>query len=634
MAVFAPANVGIIGLDNIAAEGTNAESFGADPNASAALNTVAIQAALNKTGLVTLSVPGTYLISNTLIISSATYFMVGPNVTIKLASGTNKCMLLPAAWQNYLTPTTVTLTWSAGATMSVAWTDHGLTTRDYVYIAGAGQREYNNVFRLLTVTDANNFTVELFSLPTTTPTGTTTALACTRDFTVDGGVWDYDRTNNASVSDFNADCFGIFAAANATIRNCTFINFHRGVTSGAISQVTFDRCSYVGDLAVAQEGHKTYGPANWVTIRNGTFRSTDDGSSVQTKETAVSQWTGIPFGDIYHLTYENCDAQSSGSVAAGAFPLYLSDNEIAEDIRYINCRGYSSNGSGFVIKYGNTYTTGKCTSVAYEHCEGSTNTPALQFPFSIAAAVDVVDINNLSVVPGNLTNNCVKINTNAIIKALTVRNLRFVNSTWPSSSAFFVSQVATCENVKFENCFVGGNASFNLYSCSATAAGALYSVTFDNVNLTTASRLCQITSAVTQKHSVTLRNCYLKSVTSAVDLQSSAISRVHLYGNYFDTITNLIRPNTTATLVAQVFGSGNTLNAVTNVMGAANSATCEWYTFDVPIDVGATGFVKTTTGQYAFNTSAGGARGTLVANRLVTCNGTNWIQVDTPANTF
>lgn len=634
MSIFAPANVPIIGLDSVGVERTDAESFGADPNASAALNTTAIQAALNKTGLVTLTTPGTYLISNTLVISSNTYFQIAPGVTIKLSPSINKCMLIPAAWQTYLTPTTVTLSWSAGAVCTVTWASHGLTTQDYVYFAGTTQREYNNVFRVLSVTDANTFTVELFSLPTTTPTGTTTALACTRNVVVEGGTWDYDRTNNAGVSDFNADCFGIFALANSTIRNCNFINFHRGVTSGAISQVTFDRCSYNGSLSVAQEGHKTYGPANWITIRNGTFKATDDGSSVQTKETPVSQWTGMPFGDIYHLTYENCDAQSSGSVAAGGFPLYLSDNEIAEDIRYINCRGYSDQGSGFIIKYGNTYTTGRCTSVSYDRCEGSTNTPASQFPFSIAAIVDVVDINNLSIVPGNLTNNCIKINTNANVKALTIRNLRFNNSTWPSSSAFFVSQVATCENVKFENCYVGGNASFNLYSCSATAAGALFSVTFDNVNMNNAARLAQITSAVTQKHSLTVRNCYLKTVTSAIDLQSSAVTRLHLIGNYFDTVTNLVRPNTTAALVAQVYGEGNTLNAVTNVMGAANSATCEWYTFDIPIDVGATGFVKTTTGQYAFNTSAGGARGTLVANRLVTCNGTNWIQVDTPANVF
>ena len=27
-------------------------------------------------------------------------------------------------------------------------------------------------------------------------------------------------------------------------------------------------------------------------------------------------------------------------------------------------------------------------------------------------------------------------------------------------------------------------------------------------------------------------------------------------------------------------------------------------------------------------------RGTLTQNRLVTCNGTNWVQVDTPANVF
>jgi hypothetical protein len=63
---------------------------------------------------------------------------------------------------------------------------------------------------------------------------------------------------------------------------------------------------------------------------------------------------------------------------------------------------------------------------------------------------------------------------------------------------------------------------------------------------------------------------------------------------------------------------------------STSAGAIEFYGFDLKVDVGATGATKTVSGQYCFNTSAGGARGTLTANRLVTCNGTNWVQVDSP----
>lgn len=54
-------------------------------------------------------------------------------------------------------------------------------------------------------------------------------------------------------------------------------------------------------------------------------------------------------------------------------------------------------------------------------------------------------------------------------------------------------------------------------------------------------------------------------------------------------------------------------------------------TMTLPVDIGATGIIKSA-GGLAYNTGAG--RGTVAQNRAVTCNGTNWVQVDTPANVF
>lgn len=56
------------------------------------------------------------------------------------------------------------------------------------------------------------------------------------------------------------------------------------------------------------------------------------------------------------------------------------------------------------------------------------------------------------------------------------------------------------------------------------------------------------------------------------------------------------------------------------------------YSPDFPLDVGGASIVKTVANQECVNSGTG--RGTLVQNRRVICNGTNWVQVDTPANVY
>jgi hypothetical protein len=609
MAVFAPANVPLIGLDSVAAEGVNAESFGADPNASAALNTTAIQAALNKTGLVTLTTPGTYLISDTLVISSNTYFQIGPNVTIKLAPNTLKAMLIPASWLNYLTPTTITIAWTAGALATVTWAGHGMTTRDYVYIKGATQSEYNNVFPVLSTPTADTFTIALLRTPTTTATGTITALKCTREFVVEGGTWDFDLANNTNpAGGFNRDCFGIFAAANFEIKNCAFINFRRGITSGALADYQIRNCTYDTLSSTASEGHKTYGPINGGLIQGLVIRSTDDGMSVQPKESVAFTWTGFPFGDIYNLTIDACDVQSSGNPAAGAFPVYISTSEIIENLRYKNCVGYSEQGSGFIVKYGDEFAaagTGKANSIYIQGMNVKTGTPASQFPFSIAALVDLIEIDGLTPVNGDLTNILIRQQSTSTIKVMKVKNLRFVNSTWPSSAGTIFNQVGIIENLEFDNCQIAGNASqTQWYSLSTTAAGALKTCTFSNCNFSSGARMVLVNSTVTAEHSIVVRNCHLKSITSAFEMRSTAITNLFLMDNFFDTITNLVRPTTTAGICGRVYGNKNQFVSVTNALAGANSATVEVYNWDFPIDpAGVTG-LATTNGQYCTSTNA------------------------------
>ena len=91
----------------------------------------------------------------------------------------------------------------------------------------------------------------------------------------------------------------------------------------------------------------------------------------------------------------------------------------------------------------------------------------------------------------------------------------------------------------------------------------------------------------------------------------------------------MVRPNTNAITVevherACTFTSASAITCVAPGQALPKSLT-------LPVDIGATGIIKSA-GGLAYNTGTG--RGTVAQNRAVTCNGTNWVQVDTPANVF
>lgn len=82
---------------------------GASPSATAAANVTAINAALAAHAVVVISVPGTYLINDHLLIPSYTTLQLGPSVTIKKANAAtnNVCMLRNANLQGSDTAITV-----------------------------------------------------------------------------------------------------------------------------------------------------------------------------------------------------------------------------------------------------------------------------------------------------------------------------------------------------------------------------------------------------------------------------------------------------------------------------------------------------------------------------------------------
>jgi hypothetical protein len=100
--------------------------------------------------------------------------------------------VLDALLVNGYNSKTITITRS-GATATANCTSHGFNAMQTVLISGADQAEYNGEFKILAITDANNFTFTVSGSPATPATGTITCVVAPLGWTKT-----YSGTNKAA----------------------------------------------------------------------------------------------------------------------------------------------------------------------------------------------------------------------------------------------------------------------------------------------------------------------------------------------------------------------------------------------------------------------------------------------------
>ena len=316
---------------------------------AATANYAIIQSNLNARGLVQMLTPGTYYINSTLVIPSGTHLVGSTNgaVILKQYAGTNKLLLKTAAYDT--APTSVTLTWSAGVEVSVAWTGHGLTTEDYIVIQGAAQYAYNTVAKVGAVTDANNVVVQIQRVPSGAASGTILARKCTRDFSISNIAFDYDYTNNATGAATDRFTTILGYAGNFILDRVKCLNIYKyGLNVGAAMDYTVLDCVGIGTQSgSSSEALKTYGPARNGLVIGLTGTTTDDFASVQPSEDALFstyRWTS---GDISNIKFIGSRGQSSGGTAI--HPIYCDDNYNVTDIFYEDVFGVTTHAAGSIV---------------------------------------------------------------------------------------------------------------------------------------------------------------------------------------------------------------------------------------------------------------------------------------------
>lgn len=618
---------------------------------------LAIQAALNQGSNVSLTTPGIYSVNAALFFNSATRFTLGNGVTLQLAANTNAPMLRTAS--SLVTPTAVTLTWVSGASVTVTWTAHGLTTDDYICIQGVAtaQPQYNQIAKVFTVVDANNVTILLPIVPIAAATGSPTAIKCTRDFVIEGGTLDWNSAGQGGATFVNTICVQLAFAANFSVRNMNLLNFTRGFNLGGCMDYSVTNIKGTGRTAGGSELYKTYGP-----VRNG-YASTlsgttsDDFASIQPIEDVAFVGYRFSLGNIVGLTHENFDGQNSGG--ASIIPIYGDDVYFATGVRLNNIQGNSITGQSIVsFEKGQSTTLGLHGSIEVNGVHGSTTGRQVLFNTvscdkivirnvtargtgigsnSGVAAAQIV-IEDVEHNPISTTDKAVDFNINNTtgIRKLKISRVHSKNTISASGTAIIGITASTAVSLvewEVEGCV---NETPNTRLLSMAIAGAKSGHIHDCVQTAAANgdAFWNVAAVVASVYNVTLENNYIEGFQNIAVASAGGAITLNLVARNNQCTNGLafLRANQVTNAIAVNYsGGGNTFSVPGNFwVIAAGAPTISIKDWDVVFDVGLTG-IAATIGQYARHSSAVAGRNAATQQGNCIANGTNWVALATGA---
>lgn len=588
----------------------------ASPTQSAAYNARVLKAELEAAyqaggGRVALTIPGTYMLNDTLLIGSNVTLFSGPGVVFKQAVAINKCMLASRALV-HPTTATVTIAWSAGVDATVTWANHGLTARKYVTFQGAAQFEYNNTFRVNQIIDANTFTIRLYRMPSATASGTITGYVCDSNIVIDGGVWNYDYANNPSAAQtYNRHAIILAYVGNFSVRNIECINVYKyGLNTCAAADYYLENITGVN----VAEIYKQYGPCANGHTRGLYGVSRDDASTIQPKEPPAFIAYQPAFGDIYNILMEdiNVHVDSTGT-ASGALVVYASANEYVGNIRYRNVIASSKVSHGISIKNGDTFT-GTIDSVEIENVNAS-GLASTRVGISIGCNMNRCRISGIEFSPSDMSTNQIRVESTARIENLLFENVVFSNTGWPTSAGGYLFNVgggAGC--VTFRNMQLRmQDTNGRVFSLGTLA---IEQVLVQNIVLQDGQYLGIAQPSAAGVRNITLQNVHLKSVQNGLDIRS--LCNVTLQGCTFDTLPNgVLRVQTGTGLMCRAYsGGGNLFTSATAVLCIA-PATADVIGLDLPVDPAATNI----------NATAGNIAKRLATGRIMRADGAAWADI-------
>lgn len=614
--------IGISGPDGETANLSLVFGLVAGDESAATSNTSKIQSALDRHGYVQIPAGMGVIYHNA-------RFVIGSNTTLDLGGNTLKrtATTFPNSivTESYTsTPVSVTVSWSSGVTATIGLAAHGKAVGDYVCIYGTpvgtgAPSTFQGVFRVASVVDADNITVTLPRKPTASPSGTWFAVFPTENIAIKNGLIDFNTGSSAS----DMGTMGIIMAFcrgwkvedvsfKSVLKYCVFTYNTLG---GRVLRLHGETLS---------DGVHVFGPARNVVIDGVTGYFGDDLVAVSSRD-LTGNWVDISGGDIIGVRASNL----SGSSATALAQIFSHAGYVMDDVEYSNITGYCANAT--INVFGDTTDGGSINKLVLSGVAA----PGVINISSYGGGTVPLTIQSLIIRDSCLqaktdTSSYVTFGAYASVKKLTVENCISNDALGTSGTGVGVMLNGTVE----ELAIVGGRyalgGSGRLVVWAGTTAGTK-KISLDNVSVEGGNSIVNKGSTVTDAPQVVLNNSRFKSMYDVLALSSNA--DVVRHGCTFESITGAVVHvyNAAATAVND-WESGcqypSTADAKRVVCAAG---TYNPKSLDIRVDVGATGVAKTA-GNLCFN--IGAARGTLTQNRHVTCNGTNYVQIDTPANVF
>lgn len=591
---------------------------------AASANTATLQAAITlAAGPVRCDQAGVFYLNDTLTILDGARLSLSNATKVRQAPGINKSMLQTQAWVDYQAgPAAITLTWSSGVEVSVTWTGHGLAAGQGAWISGVTPTAFIGVFRVKSVTDANNFKIDLFDVPASAPSGSAVAVRATQNFVIEGGDWDYNTAANGAAVNTNTQAIKIYGALDGLVRNVTCRNAMKYTfCAAATNNVRFENLVVPWTYS---DGFKLYGPAYETHLDGLAGTCSDDAASIQGKEqSGFTQYQPALGGDIRKCSIRN---NAADSLVASCAVVYLSDNEQTDDVVFDGITGRAlAPGSAFRLTRG-SYATGKFGRITVRNCSGAglygLNLQACNGDYFIAE--------DYHANPLSLSNyNPVVTSSTCTIRHLMMVRPYFAAPGFPSSGALLgVALTGTHDNVVIDAPMQTNNGAGNLRPVSLFTGANVKNLEICN-GRSSADNVVNVQASLGTVPNIKLIG---GEYSGAAGVSLSNSCNVYLAGGVrFNNASNgIVRFNATATV--NLYSDGTTQLAAGSWLATpAGTPTLNVKGWDVALDIGATGVAKNA-GGYCYNTGTG--RGTIAQNRLVTCNGTNWVQVDTPANVF
>jgi hypothetical protein len=573
---------------------------------SAASNTGIIQTQLSSGGVAGIYTSGVVYISDTLIQSSGSHLVIGPNTTLKMTSGVNKTLVSNAALLTAFA--TVTVSWSAGNLATVTWAGHGLAVGDAVWlrgVAGTSQSQYSGVFRVLSVS-GNNVTLLLRRRPTAAPAGVYEAKKADQHVRLTAhGTIDYNATQNASATGSNTISVVYGGVDGLKVDGANFADTKKYCI--CVGAVTSFEISNIYAPNAASDGVKVYGPAFDGEVAGIRGRYNDDLCSIQPQEAApYAQYDYTGGGDCINIAVKDINGESSN---AALFVLYSSANQYADNIEVDGVAGRSA--AQHVKMYsGVGYSNCRVGRVRLANIQWQSESDRETIVFDASQTFKLLEIDGLlgSEVAGvaGATKSPIQFSSGGV-DVLKIKGLRgFIGANIPFIN---FSGTFSCAIVDVGDYQVAGSSAGTLIKLGGT--GTARSVSVKDGKATTLAKMVDVGSGVTSVPNIQIES---GDINAASVVEANAACTINLRGgSRFTASTGVIRATGTGTAVA-VTSSGNTL-ASGNWISQTGTPAVSVNASDITADVTT---LARTPGATVYNTNT--AAGTLAAAGRVLCD--------------